>query len=57
MPGIPEFRFLTNHGYALLLIVRDPRIRIREIAGLLDTTERAASASWRICPRPGTSIS
>jgi predicted DNA-binding transcriptional regulator len=42
MPGIPEFRFLTNHGNALLLIMRDPRIRIREIADLLDLTERAA---------------
>src|SRR5580658_620414 len=42
MPGIPQFRFLTNHGNALLLIMRDPRIRIREIADLLDLTERAA---------------
>ena len=42
MPGVPEFRFLTNHGNALLLIMRDPRIRIREIADLLDITERAA---------------
>ena len=42
MAGIPEFRFFTNHGNALLLIVRDPRIRIREIADLLDITEHAA---------------
>src|SRR5665213_2997938 len=42
MPGIPEFRFLTNHGNALLLIIRDPRIRIREIAELLDISEHAA---------------
>jgi predicted transcriptional regulator len=42
MPGVPEFRFLTDHGNALLLIMRDPSIRISEIADLLDLTERAA---------------
>ena len=42
MRGVPEFRFLTNHGNALLLIVRDPKIRGREIADLLDITDRAA---------------
>ena len=40
--NVPEFRFLTNHGNALLLIARDPRIRIRDIAALLDIPERAA---------------
>jgi hypothetical protein len=39
---VPDFRFLTNHGNALLIIARDPRIRIREIAALLDIPERAA---------------
>ena len=38
----PDFRFLTNHGNALLLIARDNRIRIRDIASQLDITERAA---------------
>jgi DNA-binding transcriptional ArsR family regulator len=38
----PEFRFVTNHGNVLLLIARDQRIRIRDIATLLDITERAA---------------
>lgn len=41
-PDRPEFRFLTNHGNVLLLIARDHRIRIRDIASLLDITERAA---------------
>ena len=41
-PTVPDFRFLTNHGNALLLIARDPRIRIRDIATLLDIPERAA---------------
>src|ERR1700733_939449 len=38
----PDFRFVTNHGNTLLLIARDQRIRIRDIASLLDITERAA---------------
>ena len=37
----PEFSFLTNHGKTLLLIARDRRIRMRDIAGLLNITERA----------------
>ena len=36
----PEFSFLTNHGKTLLVIAHDPRIRIRDIARLLDITER-----------------
>jgi DNA-binding MarR family transcriptional regulator len=36
----PEFSFLTNHGKTLLLIAHDPRIRMRDIASLLDITER-----------------
>jgi len=39
---VSDFRLLTNHGNTLLLIARDPRIRIRDIATLLDITERAA---------------
>src|ERR1700733_9667295 len=39
---VPDFRFLTNHGNTLLLIARDPTIRIREIAVLLDIPERAS---------------
>jgi hypothetical protein len=41
LPATPEFSFLTNHGKTLLLIAHDPRIRMRDIAGLLDITERA----------------
>jgi DNA-binding IclR family transcriptional regulator len=36
-----EFAFVTNHGKALLLIAHDPRIRMRDIARLLEITERA----------------
>jgi DNA-binding MarR family transcriptional regulator len=42
LPTVPDFRLLTNHGNALLLIARDPRIRVRDLATLLDITERAA---------------
>ena len=38
---MPDFAFLTNHGKTLLLIAQDPRIRMRDIAGLLHITERA----------------
>jgi MarR family len=37
---VPEFSFLTNHGKTLLLIAHDPRIRMRDIARLLEITER-----------------
>jgi hypothetical protein len=40
--AVPDFRLLTNHGNTLLLIARDQRIRIRDIASLLDITERAS---------------
>jgi DNA-binding MarR family transcriptional regulator len=37
-----EWKFLTNHGLALLCIAEDPGVRLRDIAGRLDITERAA---------------
>jgi DNA-binding IclR family transcriptional regulator len=40
-PTAPQFAFLTNHGKTLLLIAHDPRIRMRDIARLLNITERA----------------
>jgi DNA-binding transcriptional ArsR family regulator len=41
MSAAPDFAFLTNHGKTLLLIARDRRIRMRDIASRLDITERA----------------
>lgn len=38
---MPDFAFLTNHGKTLLLIAHDRRIRMRDIARLLQITERA----------------
>jgi hypothetical protein len=40
--AVPDFRLLTNHGNLLLLLARDPRLRIRDMATFLDITERAA---------------
>jgi DNA-binding Lrp family transcriptional regulator len=39
--GAREFAFLTNHGKTLLLIAHDTQIRMRDIARLLNITERA----------------
>jgi hypothetical protein len=36
------WRFLTNHGRALLCIARDPEVRLRDIAASLGITERSA---------------
>jgi predicted transcriptional regulator len=41
LPAVAAFKFLTNHGQALLLVADDPRIRVRDIAAVLDITERA----------------
>ncbi len=37
-----EWSFLTNHARALLCIAHDPDTRLRDIANLLDVTERTA---------------
>jgi DNA-binding MarR family transcriptional regulator len=42
MPGPSNWKFLTNHGLALLCIAEDPGVRLRDIADRLGITERAA---------------
>ncbi len=37
-----EWGFLTNHARALVCIARDPGVRLREIADVLEVTERRA---------------
>ena len=37
-----EWTFFTNHARALVCIARDPGVRLREIAAVLDVTERRA---------------
>jgi hypothetical protein len=52
IPGVPEFEFLTNHGNALLLIMRqsqDPNPGDRRPAG---HHRACCSASSPTCPRP-----
>jgi hypothetical protein len=39
---LAPFAFLTNHGQVLLCIAEDPRVRMRDIARVVDITERAA---------------
>ena len=42
VPGArAEWTFLSNHGHVLLVIARDPEIRLREVADLVGITERA----------------
>ena len=37
-----QWTFITNHARVLLVIARDPSVRLRDIAATLDITERAA---------------
>jgi DNA-binding IclR family transcriptional regulator len=39
-----EWSFFTNHARVLICIVRDPGMRLRDIAAALDITERSAYA-------------
>jgi len=39
--GTPPWSFLSNHGHVLVCIVRDPNVRVREIAQAVGVTERA----------------
>ena len=39
-----NWSFLTNHARCLVLIARDPDLRLRDIAGTLGITERSAHA-------------
>jgi DNA-binding IclR family transcriptional regulator len=39
---VATWSFLTNHARALVCIAHDPGVRLRDIAGTLDITERSA---------------
>jgi hypothetical protein len=39
---MPSWAFLTAHARVLLLVARDPGVRLRDIADSLDITERSA---------------
>jgi len=36
-----SWTFLTNHAHVLLLICRDPDLRMRDLAAMVEITERA----------------
>lgn len=40
-PALPTWTFLSNHAHVLLLIAREPEIRLREVAVRVGITERA----------------
>jgi DNA-binding transcriptional ArsR family regulator len=39
---VSEWTFLTNHAHVLLCVVRDPEVRLRDVADAVGITERAA---------------
>lgn len=39
---MPDWTFLTNHAHVLLCVARDPGARLRDVAGDVGITERAA---------------
>jgi hypothetical protein len=39
---VTSWTFLTHHARVLLLLARDPGVRLRDIAASLDITERSA---------------
>jgi DNA-binding Lrp family transcriptional regulator len=43
----PDWMFLTNHAHVLVAIARDPDARLRDIAGQVGITERAAQGIVR----------
>jgi len=40
-PASPGWTFLSNHAHVLLLIARDPAIKLRDVATQVGITERA----------------
>ena len=42
MTGSDSWTFLTNHGHVLLLLARDPGLRLRDVAEQVGITERSA---------------
>lgn len=40
-PGRSQWTFLSNHAHVLLLLARDPEIRLRDVAVTVGITERA----------------
>ena len=45
--------FLSNHGYVLVAVARDPNARVREIAAEVGITERATQSILRDLEQAG----
>lgn len=43
-PDERSWTFLSNHAHVFICVVRDPLVRVRDIAARVGITERAASA-------------
>lgn len=41
VPSRAQWTFLSNHAHVLLLLARDPEIRLRDVADVVGITERA----------------
>jgi DNA-binding MarR family transcriptional regulator len=41
MAGTGEWTFLSNHGHVLVMLAREPEVRMRDIAERVGITERA----------------
>lgn len=42
-----KWTFLSNHAHVLVCLVRDPRVRLRDVAGAVGITERAVQLILR----------
>lgn len=41
LPGHAPWTFFTNHAHVLVLLARDPELRLRDVAERVEITERA----------------
>ena len=48
--------FLSNHGHVLVCVVRDPNVRVREIAQAVGVTERAVQRILRELEEAGVIV-
>jgi DNA-binding MarR family transcriptional regulator len=48
--------FLSNHGHVLVCIIRDPNVRVREIAQAVGVTERAVQRILRELEEAGVIV-
>ncbi len=54
--GSAAWAFLSNHGHVLVCVVRDPNVRVREIAQAVGVTERAVQRILRELEEAGVIV-